>query len=97
MKDKKKNNTVPNVKDNLTAFVDEVSSVVGSVGTRLPIAGVMPLSVHIDFALSCARKIMCFSGDGCGTCPACRACSFLEPPGNLLGLRIVGRFGKNFH
>jgi DNA polymerase-3 subunit delta' len=44
----------------------------------------MPLSVHIDFALSCARKIMCFSGDGCGTCPACRAWTKTEHPDLLL-------------
>jgi DNA polymerase-3 subunit delta' len=83
-KDKELNSPGPNVKDNLTAFVDEVSSRVGSSGARLPIAGVMPQSVHRDFALSCARKIMCFSGNGCGTCPACSAWSKTEHPDLLL-------------
>ncbi len=80
MKGGKKEREAQNVEASLSTFVDEVSSVVGSDGARLPVAGVMPLSLHMDFALACARKILCFSGDGCGTCPACGAWFKAEQP-----------------
>jgi len=80
MKGGKKEREAKNLENNLSSFVDEVSSVVGSDGARLPVAGVMPFSLHMDFAMACARKILCFSGDGCGTCTACRAWSKTEQP-----------------
>jgi len=73
-----------NVENSPPTFIENVSSVVGSDGARLPIAGVMPLSLHMDFALACARKILCFSGNGCDTCPACKAWSKKEHPDLLV-------------
>ena len=55
-----------NLENNLSSFVDEVSSLVGSDGARLPVAGVMPFSLHMDFALACARKILCFPATAAG-------------------------------
>ncbi|HBG14296.1 MAG TPA: hypothetical protein DDW96_03070 [Synergistaceae bacterium] len=59
------------MKEAVQAFIGRVSSTAGSDGARIPVAGVMPLSMHDDFALACARNIMCFSGTGCGVCQAC--------------------------
>ncbi len=64
-------------------FIGRVSSTAGSDGAPIPVAGVMPLSMHNDFALACARNIMCFSGTGCGVCQACSGWSGKEHPDML--------------
>ncbi len=57
--------------ERIPAFIEKVATLAGSLPSSQPFACVIPLEFHRDCAVSCAKKVLCFSGTGEDLCPAC--------------------------
>ena len=55
----------------IPAFIENIASNSGSLSLSQPFACVLPSEFHKECAVSCAKKILCFSGTGEDSCPAC--------------------------
>jgi len=55
----------------ITEFIQEISSDLSNDNAPQSFACVLPLSYHVECALSCARKILCNTGIGNDSCSSC--------------------------
>ncbi|MDO9508826.1 MAG: DNA polymerase III subunit delta' [Thermovirgaceae bacterium] len=55
----------------ISQFIRETSDQIGCADAPQAFACVLPLAYHVECALACARKILCYSGTGSDSCPSC--------------------------
>ena len=55
----------------IRGFIQETSSQIGREEAPQSFACILPLAYHVECALTCARKILCFSDTGSDFCAAC--------------------------
>lgn len=57
--------------NSIREFIQETSRQIGREEAPQSFACILPLAYHVECALACARKILCYSGTGSDSCASC--------------------------